>query len=221
MEEKSGGIHRAWSFVQKHALILSLVLVIILQFVPNSEGGLPWGGMWMRLQVQDLPIAERAAASSVENFIKDQASSLARQQYPNLPEENRRKVVEDMKRKLREEHKAALESEKNKLVDQIREHYSYDVDGRKFVYMPDIDPYYYLRYSRNIIETGHYYDELKNGVPWDNHMIAPIGTNAEKTWHPHVLAWMYRIHSIFDSQVTLMQSSTFFPIVFMTISVIL
>lgn len=221
MEEKSGiGGHAAWLFAQKHALVLTLLLVLILQFVPNNEGGLPWGGMWMRLKVQELSIADSAASSSVENFVQEQASKIAKQQYPNLPEANRYKVVEDLKAKIREENKGELDRERKKLSEQIRDHYSYESDGRKFVYMPDIDPYHYLRLARNIIEKGHYYDELRNGVPWDNHMIAPVGTRAERTGHSYVLAWMYNIHSIFDPQVTLMQAATYFPIVFMTVSLI-
>ncbi len=221
MDEKSEIGGKAWHFVQKHALVLTLLLVVILQFIPNNEGSLPWGGMWMRLRVQDLTVADRAASSSVEHFVNEQASNIAKQQYPNLPESNRKKVVEDLKVKIRQENKADLDREEKKLADQIRDHYSYDVDGRKFVYMPDIDPYYYLRFARNIVEKGHYYDELKDGEPWDNHMFAPIGSVAWQTWHPHVLALMYKIHSIFDSKVTLMQSATYFPIVFMTIAVIL
>ncbi len=223
MEEKGEAgskVNNAWSFAQKHALVLTLLLVVILQFIPNNDGGLPWGGMWMRMKVQDLSIADHAAESSVENFLQQRASEVAQKQYPNLPEANRQKVVEELKEKIRKDNKDELERERKKLVDQIRDEYTYDADGRKFVYMPDIDPYYFLRYARNILEKGHYYDVLKDGQPWDNHMIAPVGSLAWQTWHPLVLAWMYRINSIFDPHVTLMQAATYFPIVFMTLSLV-
>ena len=223
MEEKSGlwgKVGTVLSFVRKHALLFTLILVLALQFVPNNEGAFPWGGIWMRMQTKDLPIADRAAESSVENFLQQQATTIAKQQYPNLPEENRRKVVQDIKKKFKEENKEDLDKERKKLADSIRAHYSYEENGQTFGYMPDIDPYFYLRYARNIVKTGHWYDEVKNGIPWDNHMLAPVGTYADLNWHPHVLTLLYRIHSMFNKQVSLMESAAYFPIVFIFLSLI-
>ncbi|MEM3154012.1 MAG: STT3 domain-containing protein [Candidatus Woesearchaeota archaeon] len=233
MEEQSGsgqGSHhiaqhistakKAVEFAKKHAFVLTLLLVLALQFVPSPHGNYPWGGIWLRLQPKDLPIADSAAASSVENFVRQQASIIANQQYPNLPDENKKKVVNDLMKKLKEEGRDQLAVEERKLAQQIRDHYQYESDGRKFPYMPDIDPYFYLRYARNLVEKGHTYDIIKDGVPWDNHMIAPLGTVADKNWHPYVAVIMFRIARIFDSGITLMQSSNYFPIVFIFFSLI-
>ncbi len=223
MDENSGvwgKVQRVRAFVLKYPALFVLILVLVLQFVPNGNGAYPWGGMWMRMQSEKLHVADSAAASSVDNFLAQQADALARQQYPNLPEANRQKVVEDLKKKVREEAGEQLESERKRLAQEIRDHYSYEVDGRKFLYMPDIDPYFYLRYARNVVEKGHFYDVLKDGEPWDNHMVAPIGTTADQNWHPYVFAWMYRIFSVFDEQITLMQAANYFPIVFIFLSLI-
>jgi len=217
MEEKSWP--KIIPFAKKHALLLTLLLVLMLQFVPNG-GTYPWGGMWMRMQVKELPFADRAASSSVENFLQQQASVLAAQQYPNLPESNKQKVINDLIKKLREDNKADLEREEAKLSKDIKDHYSYNVDDRTFGYMPDIDPYYYLRYSRNLIEKGHKHDTIKDGVPWDDHTVAPIGSRADRSWHPEVLALIFKVYHFFDKQVTLMQASTYFPIIFILISLI-
>ncbi len=221
MEEQSGFWQKLGpvvAFSKKHAVLLILLAVIILQFVPSPGGDYPWGGMWMRMQVKNLPVADSAAASSVEDYISDQIVGIAKQQYPNLPESNRQKVINDLKQKFREENKDQLESETGRLAQEIRDHYSYEENDRKFVYMPDIDPYFYLRFSRNILEKGHSYDVLKDGVPWDNHMVAPVGTAADRSWHGPLLAWMHRIHLIFDKSTTLMESATYFPIVFILLS---
>jgi dolichyl-diphosphooligosaccharide--protein glycosyltransferase len=213
-------VQRVLTFMKKHAVLLTLLLVLALQFMPNDSGAYPWGGIWMRMKPAQLPIAESAAASSVQNFLEQQAAELARQQYPNLPEENRRKVIQDILLKVQEQNKEKFESEKKRLAQEIRDHYSYEVDGRKFLYMPDIDPYYYLRYARNIVEKGHYYDELKDGKPWDTHMAAPIGAGPDTIWHPQVLFLIYKVFSIFD-QVTLMEAANYFPIIFIFLSLIL
>ncbi|MEK6854406.1 MAG: STT3 domain-containing protein, partial [Nanoarchaeota archaeon] len=51
-------------------------------------------------------------------------------------------------------------------ADFIKDFYR-DENGRP--YSPDIDPYYWNRYAKNIVETGHIGDEIKNGEEWDNH----------------------------------------------------
>ncbi len=224
MEEQSSGgtsqVQKIISFSKKHAVLLTLLLVLILQFIPNPGGNYPWGGIWIRMQSSDLPIADSAAASSVDNYLRQQASVIANQQYPNLPDANKVKVVNDVMKKIKDENKDQLAQEEKKLADQIRDHYQYESDGRKFGYMPDIDPYFYLRYARNIVEKGHAYDILKDGQPWDDHMMAPLGLPADKNWHPYVAVVLFKIMKLFDSRITLMQSSNYFPIVFIFLSLI-
>ncbi len=223
MEEQSdvgGKFHKILSFSKKNAVLLTLLLVLVLQWVPNPHGNYPWGGMWIRMQSSNLPIADSAAASSVDNYLRQQASVIANQQYPNLPDANKQKVVNDLMTKIRTENKDKLAEEQKKLAQQIRDHYMYDSDGRAYLYMPDIDPYFYLRYARNIVEKGHSYDILKDGVPWDNHMIAPVGTTADKNWHPYVAVVMFKFAKMFESRITLMQAANYFPVVIIFLSLI-
>ena len=75
MEEKSGvwgKLRPVWAFVQKHAVLCTLLLVLLLQFVPNDAGTYPWGGIWMRMKVKELAVADSAAASSVDNYLNQQ-----------------------------------------------------------------------------------------------------------------------------------------------------
>jgi len=223
MEEKSGiwgKIQVITSFCKKHAVLLTLLLVLVLQFVPSPQGSYPWGGVWIRMQSKDLPVADSAAASSVDNYLRQQASIVVSKQYPNLPDSNKQKVLNDVMKKIRDEHKDEIDAQQDRIAQEVRNHYSYEVDGRKFGYMPDIDTYYYLRYARNIEEKGHSYDILNDGVPWDNHMVAPIGTVSDPSWHPHVAVLIHRIASIFDSKITLMESSNYFPVIFVFLSLI-
>ncbi len=223
MEEKSrfwANSRRVLSFAKKYAIVLTLIFVLALQFVPNEGGAYPWGSMWIRMQTKELRIADKAAASSVDDFVRSQVSSIASQQYPNLPAANRNKVINDLTQKFKEENKEMIDRERDRLAEDIRDNYTYESDGRKFQYMPDIDPYFYLRYARNILETGKWYDELKDGKPWDNHMRAPLGSNADSNWHSDLLAFLYRVFSVFDEQITLMEASNYFPVIFMFLSLI-
>src|SRR3989338_4799405 len=208
------------NFVQKHSVVLLLILVLALQFAPNPSGKYPWGGMWMRLQPMYVPVADSAASSSIDNFVRSQAADQVAKQYPNLPDANKQKVINDLMAKLYEQKRSALDGEKARVAGEIKDFFSYDVDGRKFLYMPDIDPYYYLRFARNLAEKGHTYDLLKDEKPWDDHMLAPIGAVADQSWHPHVYVILYKVYSFFDSGVTLMEAANYFPIVVILLSII-
>ncbi|MBS3147641.1 FKBP-type peptidyl-prolyl cis-trans isomerase [Candidatus Woesearchaeota archaeon] len=213
-------VKSAASFVSKHAVLFTLLLVLALQFVPNEGGKYPWGGMWMRLEARDLRIADNAAASSVDNFLRSQATDQVVRSYPNLPDSNRNKVIEDVMKKLRSEQSSLLDSERERLANEIRAHYQYESNGTTYGYMPDIDPYHYMRYARNILETGHQYDRLEAGIPWDDHMLAPFGVGMEKTWHPYVYFLIHEIDSIFRPNVPLMDSIGYYPIIFVFFSLI-
>jgi len=231
MEEKSGFKHTihnvkskvspSISILQKHSVLLLLLFILALQWAPNGDGKFPWGGMYMRMVPESLPVADALAEQSVNNFINQQAQTIAATKYPNLPEANRQKVVEEQAQKLRNENKDQLESEKSRLANEIRDHYSYEENGRKFGYLPDIDPYFYLRNARNILENGHTYDELRNGVPTDTHVVAPVGANADNSWHPYTYVVIYQVMSIFSGGISLMQATGYFPIIFIFASLIL
>lgn len=207
-------------FAKKHTVLLTLLVVLLLQFMPNQGGAYPWGGIWLRAQADNLQIANNIAASSVDNFVRQQASIIVSQQYPNLPDENRQKLINDVTKKILNDQKSDLDAQRSRLAQEVRDHYQYEEGGRKFTYMPDIDPYFYLRYARNIVEKGHVYDTLKDGRNWDDHMSAPFGTTVENSWHPYVMVFVYWGYKLFDSTIPLMEAAAYHPLVIIFLSLI-
>ncbi|MDP2629072.1 MAG: hypothetical protein Q8P15_04220, partial [Nanoarchaeota archaeon] len=53
-EKLSNYLSKPLNFAKQHTTLCVLLLLILLQFLPNA-GFLPWGGIWMRLQAQDMP----------------------------------------------------------------------------------------------------------------------------------------------------------------------
>ncbi len=225
-EDLSIDFSKVWNWIKAHPVLVILAILLIMQFVPNRIvlGGkdffMPWGGMAMRLRPEGLPMAEGWANNHVTTLLKNQLSTAINQQYPNLPDERRNKLIEDEWQKVYKEQKAQIDQQVQAVAQQIRSFWQYDADGRTYTYMPDIDPYTYLRYARNMIEKGHIWDELRNGVPFDNHMTAPLGGELTIELQPYVLAWQYRIMKIFNPKITLMQAATYFPIIFILLALI-
>jgi dolichyl-diphosphooligosaccharide--protein glycosyltransferase len=216
----------AWNWVKKHQTLVVLALVLILQFVPNQvvvagkDVHLPWGGMYLRLQAEDLPAAEGWSYNHVTTVLKNQIRDGLSQQYPNLPDERKSKLVEEEWQKLYQEQRSQIEQQIEVVTREIKAFWQYDADGVSYTYMPDIDPYAYLRYARNYYEKGHLEDERRDGKPVDNHMIAPLGSGVTFLLQPYVLAWQYRIMRIFSPKITFMQAANYFPIIFILLSLI-
>jgi dolichyl-diphosphooligosaccharide--protein glycosyltransferase len=217
---------KPWNWIKAHPILVILAVLLIMQFVPNriTLGGhdffMPWGGMSMRMRSESLPMADGWASNHVTTLLKNQVSSAISQQYPNLPDEKKQKLINDEWDKAYQQQKAQIDQQVAAVADQIRAFWRYDADGKSYTYMPDIDPYTYLRYARNIIEKGHVEDEVRDGILVDNHMNAPLGGDITRELQPYVLAWQYKIMRIFNPKITLMQAATYFPLIFILLSLI-
>jgi asparagine N-glycosylation enzyme membrane subunit Stt3 len=217
---------KAWAWITAHPLLIVLAVLIIMQFVPNkiALGGhdfyMPWGGASMRLRSEQLPMTEGWAMNHVTTLLKNQMVEAVNKQYPNLPDDRKQKLIDDEWNKLYKEQKTQIDQQVQAVNEQIKDFWRYDADGVKYTYMPDIDPYTYLRYSRNLLEKGTYGDEVRNGILIDNHMAAPLGAELRKELQPYMLLWQYKIMHIFDPKIDLMQAACYFPIIFVLLSLI-
>lgn len=217
---------KAWNWVKAHPVLVVLALLLILQFVPNKaliagrDYYLPWGGMFMRLQSQDLPAAEGWAQNHVTTILRGQIANAINQQYPNLPDERKNKLIEEEWQKNYQAQRAQIEQQVQLVAQQIKAFWQYESNGRTYTYMPDIDPYFYLRYARNLVEKGRLGDEVRDGKQWDNHVNAPLGGEIVPELQPYALAWQYRLMRIVNPGINLMQAATYFPIIFILLAMI-
>jgi len=218
-ENISVGFNKAKKFLIKYQIPILLAIIILLQIIPNG-GYLPWGGVWMRMQTQELPQLDTSAKQAVEQQYKLQITQQINQKYPHLPDASKKKLVNENFQELLEKEGKTINAQIAQVSEEFKKQFRYSSNGEQYTYMPDIDPYYYLRFSRNFIETGHAYDEIKDGRPWDMHMIAPLGVQYHFHMHNYVLAYIYKIMSFFNSKITLMQAATYFPIILILLSLI-
>jgi len=212
-------LKKAKKFLIKYQIPILLLVIILLQIIPNG-GFLPWGGVWMRMQTQDLPQLDTAAQKSVEAQYKLQITQSVNQQYPHLPDASKKKLVNEQYAELLEKDKKTIDAQVTQVAEEYKKQFRYSSNGEQYTYMPDIDPYKYLRLARNIVEKGHWYDELRDGKPWNNHELAPLGRAVQFQFHSYVLAYIYKIMHFFNSRIDLMYAATFFPIILITLSLI-
>jgi dolichyl-diphosphooligosaccharide--protein glycosyltransferase len=215
-----------FSWIRNHPVFVILAVLLVFQFVPNhavvfgKDVYLPWGSMWMRSNTQGVPAADGWAQNHVYGIFKGQIANSVNAQYPNLPDDRKNTIVDEEWAKIYKEQGSAIEQQVQAVSQQIRAFWQYEENGRTYTYMPDIDPYQWLRYARNIINTGRPGDEVRDGVQWDNHMVAPLGGPVPDELHPRVIAWLHRIFSILKPSIPLMQSANYSPLVIILLSLI-
>jgi len=194
------------NFFKKYGIIFIVLIPIILS-------------IYVRMQAGFLPITDDWATNSVINGIKSQIRAQVSKDNPNLPEANVNTIVDMQMQKLISERKSQID-------EQIRQTSAYfksffqDEQGKN--YMPDIDPYYWFRYTKNIVEHGHPGDVLKDGKPYDNHQLAPVGRFVTgDMFHAYFLAYFYKFIHFLVPDLSLMRSVMYSPIILSAIAVLL
>jgi dolichyl-phosphooligosaccharide-protein glycotransferase len=222
-DELSFDIKGAAKFLGKHAGIILLILALTVSIGVST---------YIRMLPASQPYAESWAQTSIGNMISSDIQSAIAQQYPNLPDAQKNALIS-------EEYNKAMGSDTYtfktgqyqgqamNINDQIKSTADYfkafyrDPDNK--MYLPDIDPYYWQRYAENIIDHGYMGDEIKNGVEWDNHQLAPIGRSigGMDRFHTYYLAYEYKVMKIFSPSLTLRESMFWYPVIISALTVLM
>jgi len=206
--EKKEEISLNFSSLKNFLIRYKIIFLILIPFILT---------IFVRMQNESLPMTDDWAKQTAYNYYKNQIRNQIAQQYPYLPEKNKDALVEEQFSQLLKDKGKEINAQIKELSKSYKSHFQ---DENGYTYMPDIDPYYFLRYARNYLEKGYIGDEIRNGIEWDNHMVAPLGNPAEKSIHPYILAWLYKIMKPFNKDITPMQAASYFPIIFSALSVI-
>ncbi len=196
---------KAINFFKKYGVIFIALIPIILS-------------IYIRMQGAYLPFTDNWAADTVINSIRGQIQDSINQQYPNLPDANKNAIVQTELQKVIDDRKDQIDATITAYSGSFKQFYQDDQGNN---YMPDIDPYYWVRYAENIAKNGHPGDILKEGLPYDDHQLAPLGRPvAADMFHSYSLAYFYKVLSIF-SGLDLMRTSFYLPVFISAISVLL
>jgi len=194
------------NFFKKYAIIFLVLIPLFL-------------AVFIRMQTAALPFTDEWATNSVNGYFKTQIRNQINQQYPNLPDTNKENLVEKQFQQFLQQNKDQV----NQQIKQTSQYFktSYQDDNGNS-YMPDIDPYYWYRYAKNVVEKGNMGDEIRDGQPYDNHMLAPNGRFISKTdsFHSYFLAYFYNIIHVFNPSMPLLRAIEYYPVIISMLSII-
>ncbi len=190
--------------VEYRALILILIPIFL--------------SIFLRVQPAYLPITDQWAENSVINSIRSQISSQISQQYPNLPQQNKDALISNELQKVLNEQKSAIDQQIYAGSQAIKSRLQ---DDSGLPYLPTIYPYYWLRFTKNIIENGHPGDEIKDGKPYDNHMLAPTGRGVPPDMFlAYFTAYLFKFLRFFNQNLNLAAVAFYIPVLISALAVI-
>ena len=184
-------------FFRKYGVLLLVLIPIFLS-------------IYIRMQSGFLPITDEWATRSVMDSLKSQVMAGINQQNPNLPDANKNAIASTELQKVISENQAQIDSQIKQTSNYFK---SFFLDENGKNYMPDIDPYYWYRYSKNILDHDYAGDVLKDGRSYDDRQLAPSGRFVSPDlFHPYFLAYFYKLLHFFVPDLTLMRSMFYYPI---------
>ncbi len=203
-------VERTTFFFKEHQRLFLTSLTIFLLLIPLIFA------VWFRTYPATLPAAQQWAQSSVQNSVKSQIAAGVAQQYPNLPLANREQLVNEQLSTFLSKNKAQFDAQVASTATLFRQQLQ---DESGHTYWLAIDPYQYLRLVEDMLDHGYPGDELRNGTPYDKHMLAPIGRTAGTNLHLWLSAWLYRFESLFV-KTTPMHALFWLPVILAALAVI-
>lgn len=195
-----------WYGAHRRAVLVGITLFLLL--VPIVLA------VWFRSYPATLPVTKEWAAKSLQTSIKNQISAQVAQQYPNLPPQNRETLVREQVAQYLKEHE--LQDQVAATAALFRGKLQ---DDHGQTYLLAIDPYQFLRYVEDELDHGYPGDTLRDGKPYDKHMLAPIGTFASSPLHVSFGVWLYKLVSLVK-QTEPMAVFFWLPVIFAALAVI-
>lgn len=192
--------------------ILEISLIFLLLLIP----------LLLSVHIRSLPnkiqIAEDEwGRNSIYNAIQNDISAQISAQYPNLPDENRQALINEEFNRYVAQNKDQIELYIQQQAEGLKSRFK---DNSGETYLGDIDSYFWLRYARNIVETGDIADERREGIPYDNHMSAPLGFKLTPNLYPYIEAWLYKFVKFFKQDFSLMAAAYYTPMFLSFIAII-
>lgn len=191
-------------FVSSYQVFLLLLIPLFLAF-------------YLRIQPAYLPVTDRWAQETVYNAISTNIALQIDAQYPNLLDAQKNELVN-------RQFDEFLAQNSRQIDEQIKQQSLYFKsqmqDDTGLTYLVGIDPFYYARFARNIIEKGSIGDEIRNGRPYNNHQLAPIGKYSEIDGHSYLEAYAYKFIHFFSPATSLLKVVFYFPVILSALAAI-
>jgi asparagine N-glycosylation enzyme membrane subunit Stt3 len=127
--------------------------------------------VYFRFFTQIMPSMDAAARQEVYDGELKLITEALDKDYPSTESVSRAALAKKMFRQDLKDSRAMLEAKISERSAEMKDRYRSEGG---FAYMSGIDSYYWLRYLKNILATGHVGDQIVNGVAYDDLMSCEV-----------------------------------------------
>ncbi len=211
--EPSAFAEKTGAFVERHERKIVVGFTIALLLLPLLVSVL------FRAPTYWLPVTQQWAKSSVDANIQNSIGAQISQQYPNLPSANKQQLVTQQYQKALAD--PATKKEIDSQITQTAAYFKSQLeDSNGHTLLPDIDTYYNLLKVEQIVKNGYPGDKVVDGVPWNMHMLAPLGVPTNWDAYTTFTAYVYKAETALGFQTTPMYTLFWMPLLFAALAVI-
>jgi dolichyl-phosphooligosaccharide-protein glycotransferase len=199
VQEVKKNLNKVSTFVLHHKAMFLLIIVLLITFL-------------VRVGPLTLSVLDERAQERIDEEYGKRVQAGIQEEFPQATPKDvllfSKQVLEKEKEKVEYKEKIEETSAYFKSLYQ---------DNEGVTYLLGSDPPFWMRYVRNIVKTGHAYDELRDGKRWDTHMFAPRGREITRDvlLHPQIVARFYQVMSIFNPNSSLESIARFTPVILM------
>ncbi|MBT3408218.1 hypothetical protein HOK68_04550 [Candidatus Woesearchaeota archaeon] len=197
--------YRFSKFIQKYIWIFLLLTLLFVNFD-------------VRTQNLNVDISEEWAEQSIrQNFLNSQLNEI-NSQFPNVDSQGKQQLAQKRWIEFSEQNKQVIDQQTEILSDRIKAEFQNE-DGE--TYLVAIDPYYYYRQARNLLNNGHVGEILIEGQSIDKFRLAPNNNEQPLTnsLHPYFAVYSYKILNFFID-ISLYKTFFILPIIGIGIAII-
>ncbi|MDD5044596.1 MAG: STT3 domain-containing protein [Candidatus Omnitrophica bacterium] len=178
--------------------------------------------IYFRLQTLALPTVEIKAKATINNQLLEEARKHINAKFKDLSSDIRVGLTKDLLDIWTKEKGPQLEKSIATREKELRQYFE---DEHNNVFLLELDPYHWLRLTRNFVNTGRIGDEVVDGRQYDSYMLAPRGMPVEvslhKNLHVYIAGSIYKILHLFKKDIQLVQVAFFMPVLISILGLIL
>lgn len=177
-----------------------LALIILFILIINVRG-----------EITQLSITDNWANNAMNTYLGQQINAQITSQYPNLPDSNKQKLINEKLQEMYKTDGANIQAQIQSLSQEYKKMFSYTYNGKQYVFLGDLDSYYWLRQAENLDDHGNICESIKDGVCWDDLVLAPLGRENRATIHPYMMYYTHKILSAIGIDMPMMHVSLITP----------
>jgi dolichyl-diphosphooligosaccharide--protein glycosyltransferase len=200
-----------YKYLFESKIIRASLLILLFLFCIGAN-------IFVRLAPAYFPSKQIEAVNIVDKEILDEATKTANDKFPLYNKQTKKKIAEKIafnEKNNDEDYYQRIDEEYYDLVDEYQ-------DESGLTYFIGCDTYQWVRKTENVLKYGHPGTSIKDGKPYDDYMLAPVGMPSEEVCSLfYISTFLYKTVKIIYPDLELKRFLFYLPIFYALVFLVL